>query len=267
MVFKMHLRRGIMIQNVLRLVGVGGVVLTLGLSSSYATDSFDSNDKFSQFNPDGKKYEFVKTYLSSLSYLKLNADRAAKTLDFSEAAMDEMALGRDIIKNIEQDSANLRVARNLLKKYAASDNRMIVKVVDLFVLMCEEQVQHNAVEQKLYLDLYDAKKKGRWHLFDKEKFARELKALVYHKKESSQKLLEASLLVSKILISSQADEYGEFIALGITAKERAKLLDKIKEFEGKGYKGKLRGGQTFLEGSVASIREVLEDESWDFLDS
>jgi hypothetical protein len=242
---------------------VNAVLLTPRL---LAADLPDDIAKFSQFNPDGNKYEFVKTFLSSLGYLKLNGERTADTLDVSIKDMDEKLLGQDMIKNIEQDNAHLRVARNLLKKHALSNNKMIIKVVDLFVLMCDEQIKHNVVEQKLYLDLYDAKKKGRWLSFDREKFVQELKTLVYQKKESSRKLLEASLLVSKILVSSKPDEYGEFITLGITSQERAKLLKKIEEFEGKGYAGKLRGGQTFLEGSISSIREVLEDESWELLD-
>ena len=63
--------------------------------------------------------------------------------------------------------------------------------------------------------------------------------------------------------SDKADKYGELVNLGITSKERQKLIDQLNKLS---TQKKLKSGQSFLEGSLSTIREILEDSSWGTLD-
>jgi len=72
-------------------------------------------------------------------------------------------------------------------------------------------------------------------------------------------LLKSSILVSRLLVSDKVNRYGEYAYLGVTDKQRKRLVEKLNEFDGKEYVGDLREGQSFLEGSIAVIRETLND--------
>ena len=54
--------------------------------------------------------------------------------------------------------------------------------------------------------------------------------------------------------------------LAITAQQRQKLLDKLDSFGSDDLDWGLKSGQSTLEGSVAVIREVLEDSIWISID-
>ena len=49
--------------------------------SVFAASYYDSVDQIKEFNPDGKKYEFVRDFIHSLSYLQANDDRSKKYLE------------------------------------------------------------------------------------------------------------------------------------------------------------------------------------------
>lgn len=223
-------------------------------------------EKFREHNPDVGKYDFVKDYLNSLSYLKTNEKRDREVTVKSSGALEKIENVKALIDNLIMDNANLRVARNYLKKYKRSPNGLILKVTDLFIKVSDEQIEFNNQERGLFESLHQFLESDDFKNFNKDKFLEDQKYLSDVKRESLKGLLEASLLVNKILISENPDEFGEYVNLGITKKERQKLLKKINEFEGGDYQGDLREGQTFLQGSVSVIREILEDKSWAALD-
>ena len=236
-------------------------VFLLNIPSVVGDLLYTDSEKFREHNPDVGKYDFVKDYLNSLSYLKTNEKRDREVTAKSSGALEKIENVQALIDNLIMDNANLRVARNYLKKYKGSPNGLVLKVTDLFIKACEDQIEFNNQERGLFESLRQFLDKDDFKNFDKDKFLEDQKSLSDDKREALKGLLEASLLVNKILISENPDEFGEYVNLGITQKERQKLLKKIHEFDGGDYQGELREGQTFLQGSVSVIREILEDKN------
>ena len=235
----------------------------LTLAGSYPNDA----SQLQKYNPDGEKYEFVKDYLTSLSYLKINAKRStsAVAVGFEDLnSTDKIKVSIDILV---QENANLRVARNFLKGYKNNpQNGLIIKVTDLFEAMCDEQIDFNKREINLYKQLYESLDKSS-KSNKKLEYKNEELALAEERRESFKKLLEASMLVNKVLISDRVNEDGKMVLLGVTREERKKLLKKLDAFYEDEYKGNLRAGQSFLQGSVSVIRELLENSDGYALDS
>lgn len=233
---------------------------------SWGEDLYSNPTKFKEFNPDGQKYQFARDYLSSLHYLYSNAQRDLK---IKRTALDELepeARTKLLRDNLNYHNVNLRVARNLLKKYQTSDNGLILKSVDLFIKACDEQIAINEKESRFLEGASSTEQKNLPAQAVDSRMKREQTRLGLERKESSKKFLRASILVSKLLISDKEDRFGELIYLGMTKNERQKLLDQLKSFPGDKFKGKLRQGQSFLEASVSTIRQVLEDSNWATID-
>ncbi len=222
--------------------------------------------QFQKYNPDGKKYEFVKNYLVSLTYLKKNAERSQNPPEFSREEFEKGEFFKAFMDDLLRDNVDLRIARNFLKKYRTSGNGLILKTTDLFTQVCDGQIEINNRERAYVEKVYQAQINGGLESVNKKRFMQNLVGLSMERRESLKKLLEASMLINKILVSNKADDYGEFITLGVTEGQRESLLQRLDEFYEDGFQGELRQGQTFLQGSVAVIREVLGDDSWDTLE-
>jgi len=241
------------------------LVSTLGYcAAGEYSDYFDEVRYFHKYNPDGIKYKFVKDYLSALSYLKSSfvKDIGAATDGKGKKNEDKV---KSSIKKLTQDNVNFRIAKNFLDEYKHADNGLIVKVVDLFIQVCDEQIDINKRERQFIERLYEARQSQEPDMFNKREFIDEQLKLSKERRASWQDLLKASMLVKKVLISDTPDEFGEFVSLGITESQRQKLLNRLKEFGCKDCYGKMRAGQTFLDASIAAIREILEDTTWDTL--
>ncbi len=240
--------------NVFLSVGLSGLVL--------ANDLYTNPEKFKQYNPDGQKYEFVKTYIMGLGYLQQNAqrDNAARSAVFQKLKGKEKVAA--LIRNLNLNNVNLRVARNLVKKYRASGNGLVVKSADLFERVCDEQIELNNQEKTL-LEKVSAVDNAQMMKIMNKKFYKDQRELGMQRKESLKKMLEGSMLMSKILISDKEDKYGELVRLGITSKERKKLIEQLDKLS---KDKKVKPGQSFLQGSIAAIREILEDQSWGTVD-
>ncbi len=248
-------------------------LIMLGLSCNvlFINRAFSENEDIENLikhNPDGKKYEFVKNYIKGLSYLKLNSQRTQESLlevtyDFGGEELEKtLALRADLIL----DNTNLRVARNFLKQYRTPENGLILKITDLFEKFCNEQIDFNMRERKLIDALYEVQKKRDQKKFNKLNFAKTQEDLFSQRRQSFKKLLEASMLVTKMLISNKQDWRGDLTMIGITEEERMKLLFQLDGFYGDQYEGQIREGQTFLEASISVIREFLEEDQRRTLD-
>ena len=169
-------------------------------------------------------------------------------------------------ENLNNNNVNLRVARNLLKRYKTSSNGLIVKATDLFMKTCDEQIAVNDQEKDLLEGFFNHSQEKLPTKALEKNFLKDQRNLALQRKESSKEFLKASLLVSKLLVSNKEDRHGELIYLGLTNQERNNLIGQLNQFSGNKFKGKLRQGQSFLEGSITAIRQVLEDASWSSLD-
>jgi hypothetical protein len=231
-----------------------------------AAEIFSDTAEFIKNNPDGKKFEFVRDYLTGLKYLWLNDQRISESEAVVLNSPESSKKLKALIKNIHTSNLNIRTVRNLISDFRTPENGLILKVSDLFIKVCEEQVNLNNAEKSVLEEALVEIKRNGTASDVLQIIAQRRRALFSQRKESLKGMLEASFLVKKVLISNQTDRYGELVMLGITATERARLLAKLGEFSGENLKGELREGLSFVEGSVVVIRNILEDESWHNLD-
>lgn len=230
----------------------------------------EDTQEFIKNNPDGQKYDFVRNYLTALNYINLNETRKSKR-DFSkyEGAKEEKL--DQYVRELTRDNVNIRTARNLMKRYFSVDNPLMVKVTDIFYVVCDEQTKFNDEEISLMKNgvaekiVYTPNNLPDQNQNSPGLLNKQIE-LNNRRKDSHQKLLEASVLVGKVLVSSQTDTEGELVVLGVNDEQRKKLLLKMDEFYGAEFEGKMREGQSYLEASVVAIREILEDYSWGTLD-
>jgi len=232
----------------------------------YSIDIAENPKKFTKLNPDGNKYGFVSTYIKGLEYIYKNVERRDSITYPDLTQLNDASEVKSLINNLASENANLRIAKNLLLKYRVPDNGLVLKVTDLFISMCDELVTLNQQERNIFAELYEHEVGKKIDEYDVMNMREHLKSIAAQRKESSGKLLQSAILLNQVLISSEPNGYGNFVNLGVTEKQRAKLIKKLDQFYGAEYEGELRAGQTFFQGSVATIRELLEDEVWGTLD-
>lgn len=242
------------------------LLISLFITSAGAINLYQDMREFIEYNPDGQKYEFVKDYISSLGYFKVNARRTNNAAYVTSEGKTDKEKIETVVKSLILDNANLRVARNLLRTYELSDNGLILKVRIMFYHVCDDLIEINTKERQYFEDLLK-NNVGDFSTELRKKIADFQLGVALQRKEISKSLLETSILVSQVLISNVADYGGEFFYLGITDAERVKLLDKLYDLDQGENQGGIQEGQTFLGASIAAIREILEDDSWDTLDA
>lgn len=240
--------------------------LCISTSGAIAADAPYDYKNFKKYNPDVNKYEFVKNYIIALSYLKTIVEREEKAVSMGFNELHDPIHVKILIGNNAKDNLNLRIARNLLKNFKNQENGLILKAIDLFTQACNVKTVINNEEKKYLTNLYNAQTEGQMDTFGAAEFNKNQEDWSNRRKEASKEILEASLLVQKVLISAETNSYGDFEKLAVTENERDNLLDRLNEFYGEGYDDEVRDGQTFLEGSVSAIREILKDYNWQSYD-
>ena len=241
------------------------IVVSLPAAALSQTDIRDPR-LFKKFNPDGGKYKFVRDYLESLRYLAQNAENdAAVNEKLQDKGKSDQV--KALTNNLIQNNFNLRIARNYLNHHNKDKkNGLILLATDQFKQVCDRLIDLNNKERALLEDYSRALKEGKGETFDLKQLAQNREAIQVQRKEAGQFLLETSVLVGKILVSNKQNYFGEFDTLGITQEERYALLRKLDEFKGKAFEGKARAGQTFLEASISTIRQILENYRYAALD-
>ena len=233
----------------------GGVVF----HPAYAEDDFSKN------NPDIKKYEFARSYISALSYMKDINDRWGKNAPKKLFAdqKDKMILAT--LNDLAYDSSDLRIIKNYLLKYLLSPNMLMRKVADIVVVATNREIAINNDEKALWQKWYDLNKSGQATRPKEVEFVKDQYSLELRRKEADKNIIQASVMMTKVLMSDKnKNDKGHLLA--ITAQQRQKLLDKLDSFGGDTLDWGLKSGQSTLAGSIAVIREILEDSIWISID-
>ena len=229
---------------------------------TFALEISEETKEFAVNNPDGQKYDFVKTYLMALEYLYQNEQAKAKLQPLDEETIKRtksLAKVRDHLKNA---NINLRIARNLLENFKNQNNAMMMKIVSLFGKYADEETALNNRHRTMVSILYESSLTNRVSSVKRRWYSQHLTAINESRKANAAQLLEASMLISKLLVSNQFNRLGKFDKLGISAVEREKLIDRLATFQGEEFQGELRPGQSYLQASIASIREILQNTNW-----
>jgi len=222
-------------------------------------------DEFSKNNPDIKKYEFARSYITALSYMKDINDRWNKNAPKKLFAHQKDKMILATLNDLSLDSSDLLIIKNYLVKYLRFPNMLMRKVADIVVVATDREIAINHEEKALWEKWYDLNTAGQATRPKEINFVKNQYNLELRRKEADKNIIQASVMMTKVLISDK-NENGHGHQLAITAQQRQKLLDKLDSFGSDNLDWGLKTGQSTLEGSIAVIREILEDSIWTSID-
>ncbi|MBF0490314.1 MAG: hypothetical protein HQL15_06790 [Candidatus Omnitrophica bacterium] len=236
-----------------RILCLGVLILTSLLSVlAYAENSFKKN------NPDGYKYEFARSYIGALKYFYNVNQRWIKNPPKKKFKGDDFKTIRGSIEYLVQDNWDLRVAKNYMVRYLYSPNSLMRKVSDMLIDSCEKDIALNNKAKNLWQDWLNLKSAGRFKPKDEKNFIAAQRDIELKRKESDKNVVEASILMSKVLLSQDnPNDKGKLLV--INEKERNKLIDDLDSYGKEVMDWGLKPGQSTFSASIAVIREVLED--------
>ena len=234
-------------------------VLNIVLCSAllYAAD----DNLFKRNNPDGLKYEFARSFITSIGYLEVVEKRWKKS-DAIKNKGDESGFIQWNFDRLAKDNMDLRVAKNYMVKYFSIANPLMRKVVDSYAYSCDQLIDLNHRERELWEQLRSIKKENNLNAIEDKKFVEAQEKLAVERKSMMRGIVEVSVLMSKVLLSEDVKEKQVRKRLALTSNERDKLIKKLDTFAGDNLDWGMKPGQTFLQGAEATIREMLEDPTY-----
>jgi len=245
-----------MLRRFLVLVLIGGVMT---FQASFAAD------EFSKTNPDIKKYEFARSYISALEYMKDIHDRWNKNAPKKLFPNQKLKMILATLNDLALDSSDLRIIKHYLIKYLTAPNMLMRQTSEIVVKAAALEIGLNDEEKELWQKWYDLNNAGQATRAKEIDFVKTQHFLELRRKEADKDIIQASVLMTKVLMSEK-NENGKGHLLAITAQQRQKLLDKLDSFGSDTLDWGLKSGQNTLEGSIAVIREILEDSLWISID-
>ncbi len=236
------------------------VLLLLSFSLILGGKSFAAPlSEFAQKNPDIQKYEYARSFIASLNYIKAVHERwhrSSPTKDLKGAK--DVTVMRGFVAYLIKDNADLRIAKNYLSSYLEAQNVMIRKSADMFILGCNTIIAINDKEKQIWDQWNAVKGSGLGTRKNETAFLNAQVDLALKRKDAFKHIIGSGVLLTKILRSDQnKDEKGKLLA--INAVQRKKLLKGLDDVGKTNLDWGLKPGQTFQEATVAVIRELLED--------
>lgn len=242
-----------------------GLLLSLAFLAFLFTPPVSGSDEFAKNNPDVLKYEFARSYITALGYMKDINDRWDKNSPKKLFAGQKEKMILATINDLALDSCDLLIIKNYLAKYLTAPNTLMRKVADMVVVSISQEIAINHDEKGLWQRWYDLNASGQATSPKEVEFVKNQYNMELQRKEADKKIVQASVLMTQVLVSDK-NKGGRGRRLAITARQRQKLLDKLDSFGGGNLDWGLKPGQTTLEGSIAVIREILEDSVWTAID-
>ena len=160
-----------------------------------------ASDEFSKNNPDIKKYEFARSYISALKYMKDINDRWYKNAPKKLFANQKNKMILATINDLALDSSDLRIIKSYMRKYLTSPNVLMRKVADIVVVATSREIAVNNEEKVLWQKWYDLNTKGQATRALEIDFVKGQYNLELRRKEADKDLARASVLMTKVLIS------------------------------------------------------------------
>jgi len=234
------------------------LLLVLAFYGAMAPSFCLAGDEFSKYNPDIMKYEFARSYITALGYMKDIHDRWAKNTPKEHSTPQKLKMIQVTINDLAWDNSDLFIIKNYMRKYLVSPNMLMRKVADMMVVATARDILINHEEKALWQKWYDLNAAGQATSPKEKEFLKSQYLLELQRKEANKDMIKASIMMTRVLMSEK-NKNGKGHLLAITAQQRQKLLDKLDSFGSDTLHWGLDSGQNTEEGSVAVIREVLED--------
>jgi len=214
---------------------------------------------------DVQKYEFARSYITALKYMKDIDDRWAQDTPKKLFADQKNKMILATINDLSLDSSDLLVIKNYMRKYLLSPSMDMRRVAEIVVVSVAREIAINHDQKLLWEKWYDLNAAGQATRPKEIDFVKTQHSLEMRRKEEDKNIIQASIGMTKILMSDKNKKNHGHL-LDITAQERQKLLDKLDSFGADELDWGLKTGQSTLEGSIAVIREILEDSLWTSID-
>jgi hypothetical protein len=216
---------------------------------------------FKRNNPDIMKYDFARSYISSFSYLEA-MDKRLQEAEKAKKKSDQLGFIQWNLDRLAKDNMDIRIAKNYVSKYFNVPNSLMRKVIDTYAYSCDQLIELNANERALWNQLHQYRKQGELSGEQDKEFVEGNQKLSLQRKEFMRGILESSVLLTKVLISENVKEKAVKKRLALSANERDKLVRKLDTFAADNLDWGMKPGQTYLQGAVATVREVLEDPTY-----
>ncbi len=220
-----------------------------------------AQDLFAKDNPDINKFEFARSYISALGYMKDIHDRWQKNAPKKHFTKQKTKFILATINDLSLDSTDLLIIKNYLIKYRSSPNNLMHRIADMVVEATDREITINHQEKRLWQDWYDLNAAKQVTKAKEVEFINAEYSLELRRKEAEKTIVQASVMMTKALMSAK-NKNGKGHLLAITAQQRQKLLDKLDSWGSENLDWGLKTGQNTLDGSIAVIREILEDSLW-----
>ena len=221
--------------------------------------SVSAASNFAQMNPDVQKYEYARSFIASLKYIKAVHERWHKSNPSKDLkGSKDITLMRGYLSYLIKDNADLRISKNYLTAYLESPNALIRKSADMYILGCNTVIAINDKEKQIWDQWNAVKSNGLGTRRNETAFLDSQEILALKRKEAFKYIIRASIMLTKIIRSDKnKDESGKILA--IKSDERKKLLKSLDDIGKANLDWGLKPGQSFQEASVSVIREILED--------
>ncbi|NTV29724.1 MAG: hypothetical protein HGA80_06565 [Candidatus Omnitrophica bacterium] len=214
---------------------------------------------FKQFNPDVDKYEFAKSFISSLGYYARVSGRLALEDKAAVESRTDIRSIRACIDHRTLDNTDLRIARNYLVRYFKSSNGLIRRVAIDSVATYDRLIGMSVQERTLWQEFEDSRLGGRASSFDEVGFGSKQVLLARDKKEIAKELILQANFVTKVLLSSERCATEDCKELALTQGERYRLAKKLDSLSEGNLDWGVKPGQSTVQACMAILREVLED--------
>ena len=222
----------------------------------------DDGQEFKKHNPDGNKYEFVRSYVSGMSYVDRINKRWQAQNPKERFKDDPQKMFQAYVEYLALDNTELRIAKNFLTKYFNGNNDLMRKAADTFIATCEQLIEINRQERVLWQEFYKVRRDKKENVAAEEKvFVENEKNLNIKRQDISKTFIESALLTAHVMQSENSYVDAPY-QLALTEEQRRKLIKRIDEFAKDNVDWGIKSGQSTFQASIAAIREILEDPIW-----
>jgi hypothetical protein len=214
---------------------------------------------FKKTNPDSSaKYSFARSYISALGHIQSNYKMWREAPPKNKFTGGDIQLMRGYVSYLTKDDANLRIAKNYLSKYLESSNVLIRATADSFTGACMTLLAINKKEKEIWDQWFAVRSNNLGTITNEKAFIKAQGELETKRKEAYKEIITSTIMLTKVLKSEKnKDDQGKLLA--ITAKEREKLLENLDEYGKETLDWGIKPGQNYMQASIATIREILED--------
>jgi len=180
---------------------------------------------------DNYKFQFAEDYIESLSLLKSGFVDAATVM--SVTYDNDISKGVAIMKVYQSQNYNLRMAKDYISKYQSSSDELIKQAAQTALYSFGQQIEINNAAAEGYKKLNSPEvMRNNPSQFNQGEWMDKLGKLQAAKEQTLLMLIDATKLLTAVLVSKAPGEEGKMNYLVITAEQKDAILKRVEEIFG-----------------------------------